>query len=150
MPAASCGALGKSRESIADGERTEGTDTTNAPAPSAASVVARAGADYAALCRSSRGSGLGGADRNDEDRRALVRAESSSGAAGLKMAILSDWELWACANECIRQHGSHAAVHAALRADELDAEGEVEGAQNWRLIVDRVQRLAARSASAVQ
>jgi len=63
------------------------------------------------------------------------------------MAILSDWELWACANECIRQHGFDASIHAAMRADELDARCDLDGARNWRLIVDRIGQLLARPTS---
>ena len=36
------------------------------------------------------------------------------------MSILTDWELWACANECIRQYGFDATIHAAMRADEME------------------------------
>lgn len=55
--------------------------------------------------------------------------------------ILSDWELWACANELIRQHGFEAAIYAALRADALGQEGKEDGARNWRLIVNRINQL---------
>jgi hypothetical protein len=58
------------------------------------------------------------------------------------MAI-SDWELWACAQEMIRQHGADAAVHAAMKADALQFEGEQEGAAIWQRIVHRISRLAA-------
>ena len=34
------------------------------------------------------------------------------------MAI-GNWEIWACAEELIRQHGEDAAVHAAMKADAL-------------------------------
>ena len=42
--------------------------------------------------------------------------------------ILSDWELWACAHECIRQHQLDAPIHAAMRADKLLEQGEIDGA----------------------
>jgi hypothetical protein len=64
------------------------------------------------------------------------------------MAILSDWELWACANEYVRQHGFDAPIQAAMRADALDARCDLDGARNWRLIVDRIGQLLAGSSSA--
>ena len=65
---------------------------------------------------------------------------------GRLMAILSSWELWACANECVRQHGFDAPIHAAMRADDLEARGELDGAKNWRLIVHKIGELLAGSA----
>ncbi len=55
--------------------------------------------------------------------------------------ILSQWELWACANEFIRQHGFDAPIHAAMRADHFLERGDIDGAQNWRLIVQRINDL---------
>jgi hypothetical protein len=58
--------------------------------------------------------------------------------------LLSDWELWACANEAIRQHGLDAPIFAAMRADKLLEEGQIDGAANWRMIVTRINQLLAR------
>lgn len=55
--------------------------------------------------------------------------------------MLTEWELWACANELIRRHGENANIHAAMRADELLEQGDLDGAANFRAIVDRVKRL---------
>lgn len=63
------------------------------------------------------------------------------------MPILTDWELWACANESIRQHGADAPIFAAMRADELLGEGDLDGAQNWRLIVQWIGDLLSRPGS---
>ena len=35
------------------------------------------------------------------------------------MSLLSEWELWACAQHYVTQHGEDAAVIAAMRCDEL-------------------------------
>jgi hypothetical protein len=59
--------------------------------------------------------------------------------------ILSGWELWACANECIRQHGADAATHAATRADNLVSEGNDSGGQHRRLIAQRISDLTANA-----
>jgi hypothetical protein len=61
-----------------------------------------------------------------------------------KSLVLSEWELWACADEAIRQHGLDAPIFAAMRADKLLEEGEIDGAANWRLIVTRINQLLAR------
>lgn len=59
------------------------------------------------------------------------------------VAVLSEWELWACANELIRRYGFDAPVHAAMRADELFESGDDDGAKNFRLIIERINRLLA-------
>ena len=58
--------------------------------------------------------------------------------------MLSDWELWACANELVRQHGFDAPTHAAMRADALLEEGQIDGASNYRLIVHRTNKIMAK------
>ncbi|HEX8533803.1 MAG TPA: hypothetical protein VF662_06515 [Allosphingosinicella sp.] len=55
--------------------------------------------------------------------------------------ILTDWELWACAQEMVRQHGFDAPIIAAMRADELMKKVDLDGAANWRLIVQRINQL---------
>lgn len=56
---------------------------------------------------------------------------------------LTDWELWVCANEAIKQDGFDAPIYAAMRADELLLNGDLDGAHNWRLIVKRINDLLA-------
>ena len=60
--------------------------------------------------------------------------------------VLSEWELWACADEAIRQHGLDAPIFAAMRADKLLEDGEMDGAANWRMIVTRINQLRAKPA----
>jgi hypothetical protein len=62
--------------------------------------------------------------------------------------ILTEWELWACADEVIRQHGLDAPIFAAIRADQLLLDGEQDGAANWRLIVKRINELLAKPSGA--
>jgi hypothetical protein len=57
--------------------------------------------------------------------------------------MITEWALWACANEMIRRHGAYAGIHAALRADELFEAGDDEGAATWRRIVRRIHQLEA-------
>jgi hypothetical protein len=58
------------------------------------------------------------------------------------MAI-TEWELWACADELIRRHGNDAAVKAAVRTDELLREGDLDGAATWQAILKRIEELQA-------
>jgi hypothetical protein len=55
--------------------------------------------------------------------------------------MLSEWELWACANHYIAQHGEDAAVIAALRCDELQAACDHDGARNYQAIIARINQL---------
>ncbi|MFN3725979.1 MAG: DUF6961 family protein [Allosphingosinicella sp.] len=54
--------------------------------------------------------------------------------------MLTEWELWSCANEAIRQHGRGAEAVAAGRAERLAAVGDDAGAATWRRILDRIVR----------
>ena len=57
--------------------------------------------------------------------------------------VLTEWELWACANETIKQHALDAPIFAAMRADELWEQGDEDGARAWRQIVKRINELLA-------
>jgi hypothetical protein len=63
---------------------------------------------------------------------------------------ISDWELWACANEMIRQHGEDAGSFAAMRADALFDQGDLGGARIWRLISARADQLLAAPEGTIQ
>ena len=54
---------------------------------------------------------------------------------------LNEWELWACANEMIRQHAFDAPIHAAMKADQMLERGDLDGAKHWQLIVHRINEL---------
>lgn len=54
---------------------------------------------------------------------------------------ISDRELWACAQQYIHQHADNAAIMAAMRADELLEQGDVEGAKTFIAIVRRIKKL---------
>jgi hypothetical protein len=62
-----------------------------------------------------------------------------------KPRVLTEWELWACANEMINQHGADAAIFAAQRADALFGQADLEGAQAWRSIVKRINQLEGKA-----
>ncbi len=63
--------------------------------------------------------------------------------------VLTDWELWACANEAIKQHAFNAPIFAAMRADELFEQGDEDGSRAWRQIIKRIDALLAPAASSL-
>ncbi len=59
--------------------------------------------------------------------------------------MLSDLEIWRAAQATIDQYGDEAALHAAQRADDLLAAGDMEGRAVWHRIeraIDELQRTA--------
>ena len=58
--------------------------------------------------------------------------------------LLTDWELWACANHYVSAHGEDAPIIAALRADELLADGDLDGADNYLAIIQRIHALLGK------
>lgn len=63
--------------------------------------------------------------------------------ARMSSARMSDWELWACAQHFVKLHAEDAPIMAAMRADELLAEGDLRGAQTFIAIVRRIEKLLA-------
>lgn len=56
------------------------------------------------------------------------------------MAI-EDREIWACANQLMRQHGSRAWLHASVRAGELLIARDIKGHGVWLRILRRIEEL---------
>lgn len=61
--------------------------------------------------------------------------------------MVPEWELWACANHYVTQHGADAAVIAALRCDELLEAGDMEGVRTYQAIIRRIHELQAAPAA---
>jgi len=55
--------------------------------------------------------------------------------------MIQDKEIWACANQVLRQYGDAAWFHATQRADELFAAGDREGQSVWLRILRRIEQL---------
>jgi hypothetical protein len=57
------------------------------------------------------------------------------------VTLLSSWELWACAQHYITEHGEDAAIIAAMRCDELFEAGDLAGVKNFHAIIRRINQL---------
>ena len=56
------------------------------------------------------------------------------------MAV-SELDIWRSARLLIDQHGDEAAIHAAMRADDLLDDGEVDGSSVWKRVVKAIEGL---------
>ena len=55
--------------------------------------------------------------------------------------LLEDWEVWACAQHVLRQHGARAPLHVAARIGELAIAGDGVGIATWQAIASRIDQL---------
>ena len=55
--------------------------------------------------------------------------------------MISEWEIWACAQQQIKRHGEGAIKVIAKRVAELALLGDAEGATTWRAVAERVDHL---------
>jgi len=56
---------------------------------------------------------------------------------------LSEWELWACANQVLTAHGEKATLHVAEQLGALALKGDAEGIATWQEIARRIEQLLA-------
>jgi len=57
--------------------------------------------------------------------------------------MIEDRAIWACANLLLKQHGDDAWFVAAQRADELLAQGEMDGHRTFVRVLNRIHALEA-------
>lgn len=55
---------------------------------------------------------------------------------------VAEWEVWACANTLLKQHGDDAWFHAAQRADALFEQGDGAGQRVYLRILARIEELS--------
>ena len=55
--------------------------------------------------------------------------------------MIAERELWACANEVLRQHGARSAAFIAERVTALALAGDHAGVATWRAIAARMDQL---------
>lgn len=61
---------------------------------------------------------------------------------------LSDWELWACANQVMTAHGTDAPLHVAEQLGALALAGDAEGIAAWQEIARRIVPLTGTADAA--
>jgi len=55
--------------------------------------------------------------------------------------VTSGLDLWRAAQLMVKRHGEDAEIQAGMRADELLAKGDVDGAATWRAIIRAIEEL---------
>ena len=58
--------------------------------------------------------------------------------------MLSDWELWACANHVLKTHGENAPLHVAEQIGALALVEDEAGIATWKAIAKRVAELMGK------
>lgn len=58
--------------------------------------------------------------------------------------MLSEWELWACANQVLTTHGDKAPLHVAEQIGALALAGDAAGIQTWQAIAQRIAQLTGK------
>ncbi len=58
--------------------------------------------------------------------------------------MLSEWELWACANRVLQSHGENASLHAAEQIEALAQAGDTNGVRVRRAIARRIAQLSEK------
>lgn len=56
--------------------------------------------------------------------------------------MLSDWELWACANQVMKAQGDKVAHYVAEQIGTLALAGDEEGIKTWQAIARRITELS--------
>ena len=80
------------------------------------------------------------ADR-DEDNPETIYFDPLAEIEEANGSPYTDQDLWARVNEMVSQYQDEAGIFAAMRADRLEFEGDLDGARDWREIVRRIDRL---------
>jgi hypothetical protein len=54
---------------------------------------------------------------------------------------LVERDIWLTANLMVRRFGDDAVIESAMRADELSANGDLDGAAIWRRVISKIEIL---------
>jgi hypothetical protein len=61
--------------------------------------------------------------------------------------MLSDWELWACANQVLKIHGDKSHLYIAEQIGALAVTGDHDGIDTWKAIAQRLAGLLGLDAA---
>ena len=61
--------------------------------------------------------------------------------------MLSDWELWACANQVLKIHGDKSPLYIAEQIGALALAGDHDGIDTWKAIAQRLAGLLGLDAA---
>lgn len=64
--------------------------------------------------------------------------------------MLSEWELWACANQVLTKHGDKAPLHVAEQIGALALAGDEAGIRTWQGIAKRIAQLTGSDGDTTQ
>jgi len=64
--------------------------------------------------------------------------------------MLSEWELWACANQVLTTHGDKATLHVAEQIGALALAGDEAGIRTWQGIAKRIAQLTGSDGDTTQ
>jgi hypothetical protein len=59
----------------------------------------------------------------------------------LSLHPVKDIDIWRAAEQMRKLYGADAAIHSAMRADKLMDQGDIEGFDMWKRVVDAVSEL---------
>jgi hypothetical protein len=59
--------------------------------------------------------------------------------------MISDRDIYTAANILVKRYGEDAATQAAMRADVLGAENDIEGQREWMRIIKAIEELQSTS-----
>ena len=66
------------------------------------------------------------------------------GTVRISGVMIADLDIYRTANLLIEQHGDEAPIHAAMRADELLDNGDLDGCAVWKQIIRAIEELQDR------
>ncbi len=59
--------------------------------------------------------------------------------------MVAEFDIWGVAKIFVERHGTDAPIHAAMRADELLDQGDLDGAAVWRRIKAAIEEMQKRA-----
>jgi len=61
--------------------------------------------------------------------------------------MLTEWELWACANQVLQTQGENSPLYVAEQIGALVLDGDAQGVATWQEIAKRLHELTGQDAA---